>query len=111
MAKSTIVWLAGDDLSRHMLELAYSVLSQLKPDVEYVTGDLGHVSWEREGVIVPDRTLELVKGCECGMVITAMPVYSMLLHRLRLTIPGGCWHASYIFTPNCYPYRQSRGIQ
>jgi 3-isopropylmalate dehydrogenase len=69
MARPTVAWLAADPVAERMLDLAHRVLDAVKPDIDYLTGDLGWNPWKREGNSVPHRTLELITQAHCAMVI------------------------------------------
>lgn len=74
MSRPTIAWLAADPLAEKMLDLAHRILDAVKPDVNYLTGDLGWNPWQREGNSVPERTLELITQSDCAMVITSAQI-------------------------------------
>ncbi len=71
MSRPTVAWLAADPVAKQMLDLAHRILDAVKPDINYLTGDLGWNPWKREGNSVPERTLELITQSDCAMVITS----------------------------------------
>ncbi len=71
MSRPTVAWLAADPVAKQMLDLAHRILDAVKPDINYLTGDLGWNPWKREGNSVPERTLELITQSDCAMVIAS----------------------------------------
>jgi len=75
MAKYRIAWLPGDGVGHDVMDAAKIVLDAVKLDAEYVHGDVGWEFWCREGDPLPERTIELLKGCDCCLfgAITSKP--------------------------------------
>jgi isocitrate/isopropylmalate dehydrogenase len=69
MSQPTIAWLAADSAAYQLLDMAHAVLNQLKPGLNYLTGDIGWDTYQREGNALPDRTLELVRRADCTLLI------------------------------------------
>jgi len=70
-----IAVLPGDGVGNDVMEAAFIVLEQLKPDVEYEWGDIGWEFWKTEGDPLPDRTVDLLKRTDACLfgAITSMP--------------------------------------
>lgn len=75
MAKYTIAWLPGDGVGVDVMEAARIVLDRLQPDADYIPGDIGWEFWRTEANPLPDRTIELIKKCDCALfgAITSKP--------------------------------------
>jgi isocitrate/isopropylmalate dehydrogenase len=75
MAKYRIAWLPGDGVGSDVMEAAKIVLDALKLDAEYIHGDIGWEFWKNEGNPLPDRTIEMMKKCDCALfgAITSKP--------------------------------------
>jgi len=75
MAKYKIAWLPGDGVGNDVMEAARIVLDTLALDAEYIPGDIGWEFWRAEGNPLPDRTVELLKRCDCALfgAITSKP--------------------------------------
>jgi len=75
MARYKIAWLEGDGVGIDVMEATKIVLDALKFDAEYVPGDIGWEFWINEGNPLPDRTLDLLKKCDCALfgAITSKP--------------------------------------
>jgi 3-isopropylmalate dehydrogenase len=58
---STIAVLPGDGIGVEVTAAALSVLRHVRPDLEYVPGDVGVVPLERDGTAYPPQTRELCK--------------------------------------------------
>jgi isocitrate/isopropylmalate dehydrogenase len=70
-----IAWLPGDGVGKDVMEAARIVLDTLKPEAEYVEGEVGWEYWKKEGDPLPERTVELLKGTDCALfgAITSKP--------------------------------------
>jgi isocitrate/isopropylmalate dehydrogenase len=75
MAKYRIAWMPGDGIGQDVMEAAKIVLDQLRLDAEYPPADIGWEFWRREGDALPQRTIGLLKTCQCAMfgAITSKP--------------------------------------
>jgi isocitrate/isopropylmalate dehydrogenase len=75
MSKYRIAWLPGDGIGIDVMEAARIVLDSLQLDAEYVDADIGWEFWCNEGDPLPDRTIEILKTCTCGLfgAITSKP--------------------------------------
>jgi isocitrate/isopropylmalate dehydrogenase len=75
MSKYRIAWLPGDGIGVDVMEAARIVLDSLQLDAEYVDADIGWEFWCNEGDPLPDRTIEILKTCTCGLfgAITSKP--------------------------------------
>jgi len=75
MAKYRIAWLPGDGVGIDVMEAAKIVLDKIGIDAEYPHGDIGWEFWCKEGNPLPDRTIELLKQCDCALfgAITSKP--------------------------------------
>lgn len=75
MGKYRIAWMPGDGVGNDVMEAARIVLDALKVDAEYPHADIGWEFWISEGNPLPDRTIELLKTCDCALfgAITSKP--------------------------------------
>ena len=75
MANKKIAVLPGDGVGNDVMEAAFIVLDQLKPDVEYEWGDIGWEFWKSEGDPLPERTVALLKRTDACLfgAITSKP--------------------------------------
>jgi isocitrate/isopropylmalate dehydrogenase len=75
MAKYRIAWMPGDGIGQDVMEAARLVLDRLRLDAEYPPADIGWEFWRREGDPLPQRTIDLLKTCNCAMfgAITSKP--------------------------------------
>jgi len=75
MAKYRIAWMPGDGIGVDVMEAAKIVLDALNLDAEYVPADIGWEFWCREGNPLPQRTIDILKTCTCGLfgAITSKP--------------------------------------
>ncbi len=75
MSKYRIAWLPGDGIGIEVMEAARLVLDKLALDAEYLHGDIGWEFWCKEGEALPERTVDLLKTCDCGLfgAITSKP--------------------------------------
>ncbi len=70
-----IAWMPGDGIGAEVMEAAKIVLDRLELEAEYVPADIGWEFWRTEGNPLPDRTIEILKSCNCGLfgAITSKP--------------------------------------
>ncbi|MCE5208105.1 MAG: isocitrate/isopropylmalate dehydrogenase family protein [Chloroflexi bacterium] len=75
MAKYRIAWMPGDGVGVDVMEAALPVLEKIKLDAEFIPADIGWEIWRREGDALPQRTIEILKNCDCGLfgAITSKP--------------------------------------
>ena len=75
MAKYRIAWMPGDGIGVDVMEATQIVLDALNLDAEYVPADIGWEFWCREGDPLPQRTIDILKTCTCGLfgAITSKP--------------------------------------
>ncbi|GMR09369.1 MAG: isocitrate/isopropylmalate family dehydrogenase [Anaerolineae bacterium] len=70
-----IAWMPGDGIGAEVMEAARIVLDRLELEAEYVPADIGWEFWCTEGDPLPERTIEILKTCTCGLfgAITSKP--------------------------------------
>ncbi|MBU7044481.1 MAG: isocitrate/isopropylmalate dehydrogenase family protein [Theionarchaea archaeon] len=70
-----IAILPGDGIGNDVMDAAKIVLDAIDLDAEYLRGDVGWEFWCKEGNPLPDRTVELLKSCDCCLfgAITSKP--------------------------------------
>lgn len=75
MAKYRIAWMPGDGIGVDVMEAAQIVLDRLDLDAEYVPADIGWAFWCQEGDALPQRTIDVLRTCTCGLfgAITSKP--------------------------------------
>lgn len=75
MAKYKIALMPGDGIGNDVMDAAKIVLDKLALDAEYVHADIGWEFWCKEGEPLPERTVELLKTCDCALfaAITSKP--------------------------------------
>jgi isocitrate/isopropylmalate dehydrogenase len=75
MAKYKIAWLPGDGVGVDVMDAARIILDKLQPDADYIHGDIGWEFWRTEANPLPDRTIELIRTCDCALfgAITSKP--------------------------------------
>jgi 3-isopropylmalate dehydrogenase len=75
MAKYRIALLPGDGIGKDVMDAAKIVLEKLALDAEYVHADIGWEFWCAEGEPLPQRTVDLLKTCDCALfaAITSKP--------------------------------------
>ncbi len=75
MAKYRIAWMPGDGVGVDVMEAAVPVLDKLKLDAEFIPTDIGWEIWRKEGDAFPQRTIDILKSCDCGLfgAITSKP--------------------------------------
>jgi isocitrate/isopropylmalate dehydrogenase len=75
MTKYRIAWMPGDGIGNDVMEAARTVLDALNLDAEYIPADIGWEFWCKEGNPLPQRTIDVLKTCTCGLfgAITSKP--------------------------------------
>jgi isocitrate/isopropylmalate dehydrogenase len=75
MTKYRIAWMPGDGIGMDVMEAARIVLDALGLDAEYVPADIGWEFWCKEGNPLPERTIDILQTCTCGLfgAITSKP--------------------------------------
>ena len=75
MAKYKIALMPGDGIGKDVMDAAKIVLDKLVLDAEYVHADIGWEFWCAEGEPLPQRTVDLLKTCDCALfaAITSKP--------------------------------------
>jgi isocitrate/isopropylmalate dehydrogenase len=75
MAKYRIAWMPGDGIGVDVMEAAQIVLEMLKLDAVYIPADIGWNFWCTEGDSLPQRTIDILHTCTCGLfgAITSKP--------------------------------------
>ncbi len=75
MKKYRIAVLSGDGVGPEVIEAALLVLEKLNLDAEYIHGDIGWKFWCSEGNALPQRTIDILKTCNCALfgAITSKP--------------------------------------
>jgi isocitrate/isopropylmalate dehydrogenase len=75
MARYRIALMPGDGIGAEVMEAARLVLEALKLDAVYIMADIGWKLWCNEGNPLPQRTVDILKTCRCGLLgaITSKP--------------------------------------
>lgn len=75
MPKYRIAWMPGDGIGTDVMDAARLVLDALQLDAEYVPADIGWEFWCKEGDPLPQRTIDILRSCTCGLfgAITSKP--------------------------------------
>ncbi len=75
MPKYRIALMPGDGIGNDVMDAAQIVLDKIALDAEYVHADIGWEFWRTEGDALPQRTVDLLKGCTCALfgAITSKP--------------------------------------
>lgn len=75
MAKYRIAWMPGDGIGVDVMEAAQIVLDRLHLEAKYVPADIGWEFWRTEGEALPQRTIDILKTCDCALfgAITSKP--------------------------------------
>ena len=75
MAKYKIALMPGDGIGNDVMDAAKIVLDKIDLDAEYVHADIGWEFWCAEGEPLPQRTVDLLKTCDCALfaAITSKP--------------------------------------
>ena len=75
MPKYRIALMPGDGIGKDVMEAAQIVLDKIGLDAEYVPADIGWEFWCLEGDPLPQRTIDMLKTCDCALfaAITSKP--------------------------------------
>ena len=75
MAKYRIAWMPGDGIGQDVMEAARIVLDKIGLDAEYPLADIGWEFWRAEGDALPQRTIDLLRTCNCSLfgAVTSKP--------------------------------------
>jgi isocitrate/isopropylmalate dehydrogenase len=75
MPKYRIALMPGDGIGQDVMEAAQVVLDKLALDAEYIPADIGWEFWRTEGEPLPQRTVDVLKTCDCALfaAITSKP--------------------------------------
>jgi isocitrate/isopropylmalate dehydrogenase len=75
MSKYRIALLPGDGIGIDVMEAANLVLNALELDADYINADIGWKFWCNEGNPLPQRTVNILKNCNCALfgAITSKP--------------------------------------
>jgi isocitrate/isopropylmalate dehydrogenase len=75
MGKYRIALMPGDGIGNDVMDAAKIVLDVIALDAEYVPADIGWEFWRTEGEPLPQRTLDILKACDCALfaAITSKP--------------------------------------
>jgi isocitrate/isopropylmalate dehydrogenase len=75
MSKYRIAWMPGDGIGRDVMDATQIVLDQIRLDAEYVPADIGWEFWCKEGDALPQRTIDILKRCDCSLfgAVTSKP--------------------------------------
>lgn len=75
MSKYRIAWMPGDGIGNDVMDAASIVLDKIDLDAEYVPADIGWEFWCQEGDPLPQRTVDILKTCDCALfaAITSKP--------------------------------------
>ncbi|MBN2500226.1 MAG: isocitrate/isopropylmalate dehydrogenase family protein [Anaerolineales bacterium] len=75
MSKYRIAWMPGDGIGVDVMEAARIALDKLGLDADYIHADIGWEFWCSEGEPLPQRTIDILKTCDCGLfgAITSRP--------------------------------------
>jgi len=75
MSKYRIAWMPGDGIGVDVMEAAQLVLDKLRLDADFIPADIGWEYWRTEGDSLPQRTIDLLNTCTCGLfgAITSKP--------------------------------------
>jgi isocitrate/isopropylmalate dehydrogenase len=75
MPRYKIALMPGDGIGNDVMDAAKIVLDKVDLDAEYVHGDIGWEFWRMEGNPLPQRTVDLLKTCDCALfaAITSKP--------------------------------------
>ncbi|MFZ6026861.1 MAG: isocitrate/isopropylmalate dehydrogenase family protein [Chloroflexota bacterium] len=70
-----IAWMPGDGIGQDVMDATRIVLDKLALDAEYPHADIGWEFWCAEGDALPQRTIDLLKTCDCALfgAITSKP--------------------------------------
>jgi len=70
-----IAWLPGDGIGKDVTDAVKIVFDGIEFNAELIHGDIGWKFWKSEGNPLPDRTIELLRKCDCAYfgAITSKP--------------------------------------
>jgi len=73
--KYKIAILSGDGVGKEVMQCALKVLDAVDFQAQYEFCDIGWEFWKKEGNPLPERTLKVMKECQCGLLgaITSKP--------------------------------------
>jgi isocitrate/isopropylmalate dehydrogenase len=75
MTKYRIALMPGDGIGNDVMDAARIVLDEIALDAEYIPADIGWEFWRTEGEPLPQRTVDILKTCNCALfaAITSKP--------------------------------------
>jgi len=75
MPKYRIALMPGDGIGKDVMDAAQIVLDKIALDAGYVPADIGWEFWCKEGEPLPQRTVDILKTCDCALfaAITSKP--------------------------------------
>jgi isocitrate/isopropylmalate dehydrogenase len=75
MAEYRIALMPGDGIGKDVMDAAQIVLDKINLDAEYIPADVGWEFWCEEGDPLPQRTVDVLKTCDCALfaAITSKP--------------------------------------
>lgn len=75
MTKYKIALMPGDGVGNDVMDAAKIVLDKIDLNAEYAHGDIGWEFWRTEGEPLPQRTIDLLRTCDCALfaAITSKP--------------------------------------
>jgi len=75
MPQYRIAWMPGDGIGIDVMDATRIVLDKLALDAEYHHTDIGWEFWRSEGDALPQRTIDLLKTCDCALfgAVTSKP--------------------------------------
>ncbi|MBL7063427.1 MAG: isocitrate/isopropylmalate dehydrogenase family protein [Anaerolineae bacterium] len=75
MPKYRIALMPGDGIGKDVMDGARIVLDKIGLDAEYIPADIGWEFWCLEGDPLPQRTIDMLKTCDCALfaAITSKP--------------------------------------
>ncbi|MBN1426876.1 MAG: isocitrate/isopropylmalate dehydrogenase family protein [Anaerolineae bacterium] len=75
MTHYRIAWMPGDGIGHDVMNATRIVLDKLALDAEYIPADIGWEFWCSEGDPLPQRTIDIMKDCDCALfgAITSKP--------------------------------------
>ncbi len=74
----------GDGIGKEVVPPCIELLDLLLKDVEFITVEIGHAKWIREGVPITDEDIALIQQADCMLAgaVTSVPGHSVVV-RLR----------------------------
>ena len=75
MSKYRIAWMPGDGVGVDVMDATRTVLDRIDLDAEFIHADIGWEFWCKEGNALPQRTIDILKSCDCGLfgAVTSKP--------------------------------------